>query len=180
MQYSLLKDKLNAIPYRRNRVFLKLTYATLGRIGEVVRSRYQPTKNPAITLQQISESTTPKGIPILEIRLLTEKVHLWRTVPLYRTIEPWLSEDIYNYAKANPKLFPYSTVWGEKVFEKWFNTQHIHLLRKWRATHLLTGKVTGKLVPRQVVSRMGGWTDLSSLDKYYDLSITEDYSDAII
>lgn len=172
--YIEVKETLNAIPMREHQVFLKLTYATMGRVGEIVRGKYK--ENPPISSDNL-EIDEEKLI----INVLTEKVYKHRRVLISRKNEPWLAEPIIGFAKDMPgPLFPYSTRWGEKVFEKYFDSQKIHSLRGWRATHLLQGKVTGRALPFHVVRRMGGWTDTAALSKLYDFSVIEDYEHLIL
>jgi len=172
--YIEVKEILNSIPIREHQVFLKLTYATMGRVGEIVRGKYK--KNPPISSDDLEIDEKR-----LTISVLTEKVYKHRRVLISRKNESWLTEPIIAFSKELPgELFPYSTRWGEKVFEKYFDSQKIHSLRAWRATHLLQGKVTGKPLPFQVVRRMGGWTDTAALSKLYDFSVIEDYEDLIL
>ncbi len=182
--YEKVVEVVSSIPSPRDKAFICLTYACAARIGEVVWG--------------CVERTTPvskENIEVLPekiyVTLLTEKVRLLRRVPVSRInegkganvpVDPgWLTFPIVSYMSkaAGELLFPYSTRWGQKTFEKYFGTQHIHLLRSWRQTHLLQGKVTGNPLPRQVVARMAGITNLSTLDRAYDQSVIEDYDDLI-
>ena len=174
LTYDEVKHKLNSIDSLRDAVFLKLVYAALARVGEIVRSRY--SENPALTGRNIELTDTH-----LVIQLLTEKTRIWRRVPVNREKESWLTEPIKNWAmhRLDEPLFNYSTRWGEKVFEKYFGSQNIHLLRHWRATHLLQGAVTGKPLDVGIVCRMGGWTNPRLLSVTYDHSVVEDYIDFI-
>jgi len=181
ISYEELKNRLSEIPesgkFLREKALLCTIYASLARVGEVVRGRYNNT-----------ESIRKKDIRIekthVVISLLTEKVGLVRSVPVNKIRETWLVRPILLYSAqftTEEELFPYTTRWAQKVFQKHFPeyNQHIHLLRKWRATHLLQGKVTGATLPIHVVRRMGGWLDLERLSKVYDLSICEDYKHLI-
>jgi len=173
LSYDEVRNKLTSISVLRDRAFLSLAYGTLARVGEVVKGRYK--FNPPIRRNQIFIGETH-----IFVTIQTEKTGLPRRVPINMVKEPWLVQPILEYMTylgddPNRELFPFSTRWGEKIFERWFGTQHIHLLRHWRATHLLQGVVTGAPLHSQIVARMGGWTDLGSLSKTYDGSVVEDY-----
>lgn len=180
IDYEKLKEKLSNIPefgaFLKEKALLCTVYGAMARIGEVVRGRYNST--PSIKRSQIALSAKhPKHIVIM---IKTEKVQLWRRVPINKAKETWLVRPILLYSAqfaTDEELFPHTTRWAEKVFAKHFPEygQHIHLLRKWRATHLLSGEATGKPVPIDVVARMGGWTKLDTLAKVYSLLTVEDY-----
>jgi len=174
--YDELKMKLNDLSLlnRQHATFFMLTYACLGRVGEVLRGKYK--YNPPIDARDIRTKITPGGKKLLTIAVLTEKHNTPRLVSVNRDTETWLTEPIIEYAKNvnEGPLFNYSTRWGQKTFEKYFGTQHIHLLRGWRATHLLQ-----RGYREQVVMCMGGWKDTSTLHKAYDHSVIEDYEDEI-
>ena len=181
LTYNELRSRLNNITRGEHRVFLKTTYATLGRVGEIVRGRY--SENPPLEKNNFEATDN-----MLIINLLTEKTNRIRRVPVARVDDPsqeyfvnneaWLSEDINNYAQVMDKyLWNKSTRWGEYIFEKYFPEykSHIHLLRHFRASHLLQGVATGKPVPERVVAKMGGWVGTKTLTAIYDNSIVEDY-----
>ena len=184
LPYEQVAEIISSIPVLRDKAFLCLTYACAGRIGEIVWGRVERT--PPVSKENI-EVFDDK----IYVSILTEKVRLVRRVGISRInegmkakppVEPgWLTFPIITYMDRidDNYLFPYSTRWGQKIFEKYFGTQHIHLLRAWRQTHLLQGKVTEKPLPRQYVARMAGITNLSTLDKSYDLSTNEDYDHLI-
>lgn len=175
LSYEELKQKINQIPNPQHKNFIKLTYACLGRIGEVVRNKPGCYSNPPITGQQLQDTATH-----LIIEVLTEKTHQLRRVPVNRELEGWLTESLIGLKKYTPgPLFDYSTRWGEKIFEKYFDTQKIHLLRKWRTTHLLQGKCTKRRLEEIHVLKMGGWQDTKSLHKHYSGVIVEDYLELI-
>lgn len=177
LSYQEVKDILISVRPLRDQALLCLTYGTLARVGEIVRGKY--AENPPVNKEDIE--TIYKGEQsYLVIRLLTEKTHIPRRVPINRNKEYWLTEPILKYADlVNFELFPYSTRWAQKIFLKHFGSQHIHLLRKWRATHLLQGAVSGAPLEAQTVARMGGWQNLASLGRSYDGSVIEDYVELI-
>lgn len=178
INYEELKNKLNGIPIWEHDVFLKLTYATLGRVGEIVRGRCK--ENPPVATKDIEERVTPGGRRQIVITVLTEKAYTYRKILVNRDREPWLTEPILEYAKNKQgPLFPFSTRWAQKVFEKYFSSQNIHAMRHWRATHLKQGKVTGKPLDDGAIRRMGGWTDTTTLNRIYDGSVIEDYEELI-
>jgi len=181
IKYETLKQTLTSIPNEEHRIFLKTVYATLGRVGEIVRGRYK--ENPPIKSSQITHTKN-----LMFITLKTEKTQKARKVPCARIDdntqvflkknEAWLTEDIINYAKKNGGvLWDKSTRWGQYIFRDYFPeyNNHIHLLRHWRATHLLSGNATGVPVPERVVAKMGGWVGTKTLTATYDNTIVEDY-----
>lgn len=190
LPYQTLVQTLNNIPVKEHRVFLKTVYATVARVGEVTRYRIQPTikvrDNPALTKQDFQFTSN-----VLKINLLTEKTMRERVVPIMRVDdttqqyfkknEAWLTEDIISYVSEfrfdSDVIFDRSTRWGQLVFRKYFPefNNHIHLLRHWRATHLLQGLATGVPVPINVVAKMGGWSNASVLSSIYDGTIVEDF-----
>lgn len=175
--YEDLRERLLGIDRERYQAFLCLTYGTLGRVGEIVRSRYSPGDNPAITKSQLELDGK-----YLKVTLITEKTGNVRIVPINREKEAWLVDPILSYVEPlepDSALFDWSTFWGEKLFKRYFGTWKIHLLRSWRATHLLQGKVTGEALPIQVVRRMGGWKNIKVLSETYDQTVTEDYLELI-
>jgi len=181
--YKELQERLEAIPNKSHQVLLKTIYAGMARVGEIVRPRYATYKGVGLTNKDVSFTDTS-----LILLLTTEKRNIERRVPIARIDKPeheyfkrnesWLTEDIINYPKpVEGRVWDYSTRWAEKRFEEYFPEfgQHIHLLRHWRATHLLTGQATGKPVPMPVVAKMGGWKGTNMLSSTYDSSIIEDY-----
>lgn len=180
--YQEVKEILTSIANEEDKCFLMLTYAVLGRVGEIVKGKYK--HNPPISSSQVT--TKEKVLENGEIRhlmlvsVLTEKTLKVRVVPINRDREAWLTEPIIRYSeRRNGPLFPYSTRWGQLRFQRYFGTQHIHLMRGWRATHLRKGAVTGKVMDWGIISKMGGWTDLKTPQRSYDSTVTEDFEDLI-
>jgi len=187
IDYDTLKATLNAIRKAEHRCFLKTTYLSLARVGEVVKGNYLKYPNPPITKANFQVTDN-----FLIVSLLTEKRHTQRRVPAARTDlpieqffkvgEPWLTEDIIQYLSPidQDRLVPLwgkTTRWGQKVFGKYFPeyNQHIHLLRHWRASHLLAGYATGVKIPDSVVAKMGGWKGTNTLTSTYDGTTIENY-----
>jgi integrase len=182
LPYPELKQRLNQIHNPTHRVCLKTIYAGCARVGEIMNSRY--SDNPSLSKADIE---TSPGFLVLHI--LTEKRNTWRRVPIsridddtqlyFKKNEAWLSEEIIDYAKVcnREHLFNWSTRWAEQVFGKYFPefNQHVHLLRHWRASHLLQGVATGVVVPERVVAKIGGWMGTKVLTSTYDNTIIEDY-----
>lgn len=184
IDYEKLKKRFSEIPessdFLKEKALLCTVYGAMARIGEVVRGRY--SGSASIKRSQITLS--PKHPQHVIIMIRTEKVGLWRRVPVNKIKETWLVRPILLYSAqfaTDEELFPYTTRWAEKVFQKHFPEygQHIHLLRKWRATHLISGDATGKPVPINIVARMGGWTKLDTLARVYALLTVEDYIETI-
>jgi len=185
MPYDKLKQRLQAITKSEDRTLLKTIYASLGRVGEIMNPRYTETY-PGKGLTGKDLEVTPTT---LTISLITEKRNVLRRVPIARVDAPehkyfknnesWLADDIITCCVPfeNKNIWDYSTRWAELRFEKYFKEfgQHIHLLRHWRATHLLTGKASGVPVPMHIVAKMGGWKGTKVLSETYDSSVIEDY-----
>jgi integrase len=188
MAYQELQKRLNNIEVKQDKAFLKLVYVSVARVGEITRYRIQQTKtvrdNPPITKNDIEILSN-----MIKINLITEKTLRERTVPVMRIAddsqryfkksEEWLTKDIIDYVCSHSEtiLFDKSTRWGQNIFKKYFPeyNYHIHLLRHWRATHLLQGTATGVPVPINIVSKMGGWSNATVLSLIYDGTIVEDY-----
>lgn len=186
MEYSDLKARLLSIPDRNHKGFLCLTYASLGRVGEVLRHKNDSLHtlkyiNPPICAENIRLARSLKGKKLITIQLLTEKARGTRIVPVFIQFEKWLINPFWEIKKEIRKgfMFDYSVRWGQKVFEKYFNTQNIHSLRHWRITHLLNGSVTGKPIQSHIVARMSGHSRLSS-QSAYDHSVINDYIDDLM
>ena len=184
IDYEKLKERLSNIPetgdFLKEKALLCCTYGAMARIGEVVRGRY----NDSESIKRSQIAINPKHPQHIIYMLKTEKVQLWRRIPVNKIKETWLVRPVLLYSAqftTDEELFPHTTRWAEKVFARHFPEygQHIHLLRKWRATHLLSGEATGKPVPIDVVARMGGWTKLDTLARVYALLTVEDYIDTI-
>jgi integrase len=149
----------------RDAALFATIYCAYARVGEVVRSRY--SKQPAILKRNVSFT---KDHMLLKIR--TEKTksrNAMRVVPSSRKLEGWLHEPIVVYMKQvrGKELFPYSTTWAQKRFEKCFGTQHIHLLRHWACTHCLEGHRTAERLEPHDIARLGGWSDFNMFYKVY-------------
>jgi integrase len=185
LEYQELKQRLNDIPQTDHKILLKLIYATCGRVGEIVNARYSTYKGEAFNRKNISWSYN-----LLTLNVITEKTQEERIIPIGRVDNPgemyfkkgedWLTEDLIRFAESHDvdkPFFGFSTRWAEKVFCKYFpeHKQHIHLLRKWRATHLLSGEATGVPLPTPFVMRIGGWTDERTLSKIYNSTVVGDY-----
>jgi len=179
--YNTLKQKLCNINNNEHRVLLKTIYTSLARVGEVVRGRY--SDNPPLTKKNFLASDN-----LLITTMLTEKTNRVRRIPcariddstqeFFKKGEPWYTEDIINYVSVFDNfVWDKSTRWAELVFQKYFSeyNQHIHLLRHWRASHLLQGSVTGVPVPERIVAKMGGWIGTKTLTSIYDGTTIEDY-----
>ena len=174
ISYEELQEQLLAMEPLRDRALLCLTYAVLGRVGEVVRARYDHNNTP-IRKEQLELIDTH-----LIVHLLTEKRKQERRVPINRTKEAWLIEPILAYAElVDGELFPYSTRWAENIFLKNFGTHNIHMLRHWRITHLLNGSATGKRLRTKIVAKMAGHGDTRTIERVYDHTVIEDYLDEI-
>lgn len=177
MTYEELKSRFIGIPDKFWQACFMVTYACLGREGEIVRPRYRKENG-------LYKSDVEFNAQEIIFQVLTEKTQKRRRVVLPLS-ESWLSKPITDFVNAAPEgaLFPYSTRWAEKKFVKFFpdiskeaHGHTIHLLRSWRASHWLQGKVTGQPAPRQFVAMLGGWSNVKILDKIYDKTGVEDYA----
>ena len=68
MPYDEVKFRLSNIPSLYHKAFLCLTYATLGRVGEIVRHRRNPETNPPLLKKHIQETNEPIIKAIQELR----------------------------------------------------------------------------------------------------------------
>ncbi len=171
--YERFKNHLQSIPNTRDAALFATIYCGYARVGEIVRGRYG--NNPALTKEQLVYDSKH-----LILTILTEKTHQWRRVPTSAVKEKWLHDIIDDWLPlCGVKLFPYSTMWAEKKFEKWFGTQRIHLLRHWATTHALQGHRTKERLQAYHVARLGGWTDLNTFYKTYNHFIMEDFIDLV-
>lgn len=181
--YNDLKDRLLSISDGLHKGLLCLTYASLGRVGEVVRHYKDGLHtikhiNPPISAEDISRFTTEKGRDVIRIKVLTEKVRQIRVVPVFPDTEYWLIKPFWNRKQEirHGFMYDYSVRWAEGVYKKYFGDYHIHNLRHWRITHLLNGSVYGKPTHPHIVARMSGHKSLNT-QAVYDHSIIEDYID---
>lgn len=174
LTYEDFKERFLSIKDCRDAALIASIYCAYARVGEIVKGRYK--KNPPITKNSIE--ITPNHI---KITVLTEKIQRWRTVPTNREIDGWLHAPIFDWMEEikEPELFPFTTRWAQKIFEKHFETQHIHLLRHWACTHALQQKRSRKTLHPNIIARLGGWTSLDTFYKTYAHMVTEDYIDLI-
>jgi len=188
LPYEDVKEILASIKDTEHKGFLCLTYACMGRVGEVVRHKFDsgnssPSswKNPPISAQDIRIQRTPKGKRIVTIKVLTEKLNQARQAILDPKKEMWLIKPFWARKKAIGKGYMYnrSVRWGEMIFDRYFGSQDIHSLRHWRITHLLNGEVTGSPIHPNIVARMSGHTTLTT-QKTYDHTVIFDFADDFI
>ncbi len=174
VSYEDFKDKLNQVDDTRDAALFSTIYCGYARVGEIVKGRHNP--NPPITKEQINVTENH-----LIISIKTEKSGKWRRVPTSRDFDGWLHDKIMAWYEQcdGQELFPFTTRWAQKLFEKWFGTQHIHLLRHWACTHVLQGKRTKERLQPQYVARLGGWKDFNSFYNTYSHFIVEDFIEQI-
>ncbi len=192
LDYQVLKQRLLDIPHARDRALLTLIYATGGRVGEIVWHKKYEQK--PVMKKDITSFPTH-----LEIFVFTEKILIYRKVILSKEIEPWLTNIIETYVSnfgEQEYVFPMTTRNAQKIFRKYFpdinvtrhdkvlgqKVQGIHLMRKWRATHMkqnLTVKPGQKCDDKFIMLQLG-WIDRGSLDNVYDQTDLEDYIHLVI
>lgn len=178
--YDIFKERMQSISSKRDAALFALAYGGCARVGEIVKGKY--CHNPPVSTKQL-ESTDNHLI----VSILTEKTHQWRRVPISVEKEQWLIEIIDNYlvlrgnllGTSDFQIFPYTTFWAEKRFEKWFGTQRFHLLRHWATTHTLQGHRTKEKLQAYHIARLGGWTDLTTFYKTYSHFAAEDFLDMV-
>ena len=174
--YEDFQKAMSEVKDLRDLALFSVIYASYGRVGEVTRQsdkRCRP--NPPLNKDNLEWTPTH-----LIITIKTEKSRSFRRVPTSRAIEGWLHRPILNYlAVCEYELFPYSVRWGEKRFERWFETQNIHILRHLACTHAIQGKRTKERLHPNFVARLGGWKDLNSFYSTYSHEMVEDYIDLI-
>lgn len=187
--YLWLKKKILSIPDPDHRAFIALVYASFSRVGEIVRHHrdtpkkpIEEWKNPPLMGSQIKKQMTKGGNKIVTFQILTEKIREYRITVLYYDKEKWLANIILRYKEAckTKFLFNYSTRWANYIFEKYFGSSNIHVLRHWRITHWLRGDVLGYPAPQDVVARNSGHTSILTQARYYDHSVIEDYVDVLL
>lgn len=171
MPYEEFKAKLLGIDKLRDAALFAVIYAGYARVGEVVRSRANCKQIPPLNKKQIELTDAH-----LVISLQTEKTGQWRKVFVSREKEEWLVEIIQKWlAVCGYELFPISTMWAEKLFEKHFGTQHIHLLRHWACTHAQLGHRTKEPLVAQEIAKFGGWTNLNTFYQTYSHFDTDSF-----
>ena len=187
LDYETLKQRLMAIPNNRDRALLCLIYATGGRVGEIVWHRKYEQK--PVQKKDIKNYTST-----FEIFVFTEKIHIYRRVILNKEVEPWLINIIELYSRAfteDQYLFPMTTRNAQKIFRKYFpeinvsrndkvlgqTIQGIHLMRKWRATHMKLNKTVlpGERCEEKFIMFQLGWKRSDSLNAVYDQTELDDY-----
>ena len=186
------KDPTNP-PLMKNDIEVKADRITISLLTEKVRLMRKVTVSRTMEGIGVTPKTDPDWLaaPIVEyIDNLKDEDYLfpftvgWSENKYRRVfLKTYFNQIFEGYAKEQPGLSRDYALLKEqapKVYEnishelRLFRPNNTHILRKARATHLLTGKVTGIPLPRQKVRRMGGWTTFSELDKVYDLSVNED------
>lgn len=192
LSYETVKERLLSISDVRDRALLVLIYVTGGRVGEIVW--HKEYAQPPVKRKDIRNFPTH-----LTIFVFTEKIHIFRKVLLSRIVESHYIDVIESYIKSfkdNEYLFPMTTRNAQKIFRKHFpdvnvtrkekvlgqKKQGIHLMRKWRATHMKQGKTVnpGEICDDKFIMLQLGWTDRGSLDNVYDQTDLSDYKHLII
>jgi integrase len=179
VSYEDFKEKLTSIKVLRDAALFATIYAGYARVGEIVRSRKSP--NPKIKpIPPLNKDQIEFTDEHMMLSIKTEKTFQWRKVPVGRAKEQWLIDIIQKWlAICDYELFPISTVWAEKLFEKYFGTQHIHLLRHWAATHAFQGKRTREALNYTEVARLGGWRNFNTLYRTYAHYTVDDFKHKI-
>jgi hypothetical protein len=173
--YNKLKAKLLGIDKLRDAALFATVYSAYARIGEVVRRRASCKPFPPMNKDQL-EFTDEH----LMISVKTEKTGQWRKVPISLSKEGWLISIIQQWLSVcGYELFPISTAYAERLFEKHFGTQHIHLLRHWACTHALQGYRSKEPLLATEIARLGGWTNLNTFYKVYSHYTVDDFKHKI-
>ena len=192
LAYETVKQRLLAIPKTRDRVLLVLIYVTGGRVGEIVWHKKYEQK-------PVQKKDIKSFLTHLTIFVYTEKIKVYRKVLLSRQVESHYIDLIEAYIegfKNNQYLFPMTTRNAQKIFRKYFpeinvtrkekvlgqKKQGIHLMRKWRATHMKQNQTVlpGEICDDKFIMLQLGWKDRGSLDKVYDQTGLEDYKYLVI
>jgi integrase len=175
LSYQDFRTKLLGVPKLRDRALFAVIYASFGRVGEITRRRASCKPFPPMNKDQL-EFTDEH----LMISVKTEKTGQWRKVPVSKEREQWLISIIQQWLSVcGYELFPISTMWAEKLFEKHFGTQHIHLLRHWATTHALQGHRTKEPLMPTEIARLGGWTNLNTFYRTYSHFSVDDFKHKI-
>ena len=192
LDYEVLKQRLLGITNVRDRALLVLIYVTGGRVGEIVWHRKY--EQPPVKRKDIRSFDQH-----INIFVFTEKIHIYRKVLLSRIVESDYIDIIESYSrlfKDNEYLFPMTTRNAQRIFRKHFpdinvtrkekvlgqKKQGIHLMRKWRATHMKQNKTVnpGELCDDKFIMLQLGWTDRGSLDNVYDQTDLSDYKHLVV
>jgi integrase len=177
LSYEQFKQQVEKITDLRDAALVAIIYCGYARVGEIVKGNY--SENPPITVDQLEFVDRH-----LKITILTEKTHRNRTAITNNEFDGWLHDIIIDYLASQDmenknELFPFTTRWAQYRFEKWFGTQHIHLLRHWSCTHALQGKRSREKLKPYVVATQGGWLNLNTFYRTYSHAVIEDYIETI-
>lgn len=206
MPYTRLKELLLSIHDKKAQAFLSLAYASYARIGEVTLAHIDGKVNPQCHPPNFNDVSIikPQGQTTLfiKIRLFTLKqgkdlARRTRYAYVSRENERWLFDIITKWwfqqgkekTKTTEPLFqgnlnkPISPKWPHRWFKEYIakpcglNSENIHLLRSWRASHASKGAFTkdGKPYPIEAQMQEGGWKTATTPMQYYIKARSEDY-----
>lgn len=197
-EYEELKELLLSIKQPLARALCCYLYAGCARKGEIVRPDYwhAPKRKgePSIQEKDIFYKTEKFGRR-LYLRVKSTKrgtKTAYRLVPLNPNKEKWLCNELIHWKdmfksyvpvmnvknRLPNELFPFSPGYAYKLVTRYceFNP---HLFRHARATHYLTGEVTGNPLSPDYVAKIGGWMNINTLYKTYSHALMGQVSEAV-
>lgn len=188
------------------RFIMALTFLSASRIGEIVRHRFdKPTTphkeriNPPVSCKDIWPYTSSKGKKFIVIKIQVEKSKekkRFRQVYIHtggkqsappNPGEVQLAQLVMHYRKKKLEegadyLADISVrtcqMWFKKFFPEVPDDGNIHHLRHWRTTAYLSGEITGKPVPLEIVAKFLGHTKILSTHRYDHVTIKQ-WADAL-
>lgn len=175
LTYWQVKEKIEGIPNLQWKALACCMYGFACRISELSGNKKlgrQGLTKPELWIEERHNKH------LLKASLWNEK----QSEPAAKKIamisierESWLTQPIIDWKEqcTTERLFPYSRTWlflHIKALVK-FNP---HYFRKARATHYLSGQVTGQPESLEAVRQMGGWTSKRTMIEHYSQVSTID------
>jgi integrase len=175
--YPEMKQKIEAIQSLEYKALACCLYGGMCRVSEIVGNKKQ--NKYGLRKQDIQVSlNTKRNVTMLRLTLWNEKQqrkYSSKVVVINKKRETWLCQPILDWQATclTERLFPFSRV---HVFTKikelvGFNP---HYFRKARATHFLTGQITGNPESVDMVKKLGGWTSAKTMMQAYSDFSTQD------
>jgi hypothetical protein len=196
--YETLKEIIPSIDDSLSKYLIAFTYAGCARIGEIVRpdTWHAPSRKgePSLKEDNIYMRQEDRGLRLyLQIKTTKRKSGLIeRNIPIHVEKEKWLCSLIQNWLQEYEAFLPMQKIKNYQEGELFpFNPScaykriktatglNPHKLRGARATHYLRGDVTGKPMSLEFVAKIGGWSNVSTLSKYYSGVVMDDVSAAL-
>lgn len=175
--YPEMQQKIEGITQLEYKALACCLYGGMARISEVVGNKKQ--NKDGLRKQDIQISVNAKrNIEMLRLTLWNEKQqkkYSSKVVVINKQREAWLCQPILDWQTicTTERLFTFSRVHAFTKIKELvgFNP---HYFRKARATHFLTGQVTGNPESVEGVRRLGGWTSAKTMMQAYSDFSTQD------